>query len=153
MIPPDEATRGLRTHRRETRLYLWLPLARAVLLTVLLALALILPQDELTGARAQAVASIALIVMCLLPGVVLALGLYAVMVASIVGMNRLHRMSIPPIQRVEKLAFEARQRVSAWSQRANQSAVRWGALMAPLDQVFIRIETVLKEASRDRSER
>lgn len=148
--PPTGAQAGLQQHRRESRIQLWLPLLGAFVLPILLALLLILPQDAGTADRAAAVASLFLIVACLIPGILLLLAVYGLAVAGILGMNMVHRMSIPPLQRVELLTFQTRQKVEGWSARANRSALRWGALLAPLDGFFTRIERSVKEIRDDR---
>jgi Na+/phosphate symporter len=149
--PPNEARKGVQQHHREARWQLWLPFAGAVLLPVVLSLLLLL-QDEGTAARAQAVASVALIAVCLLPGIVLALLLFSLLMVLIVWLDRLHRMTIPPLQRVEQIAYQARLKVDSWAQRANQSALRWGSFLAPLDQFFVRLEELLKEHQHDREQ-
>lgn len=152
MTVPEEAKQGLRRHHRETRWQIWLPFIGAVLLTVLLSMLLVVLQDENTLARASAMASLALIVACLLPGVVFALVVFVVMVVLVVGMNALHRMTIPPLQRVEQVAYQARMKVDGWAQRANQSALRWGSFFAPLDHFFERLDQFLKEQQHDREQ-
>jgi ABC-type methionine transport system permease subunit len=150
---PDEAKQGLRKHYREMRWQVWMPFAGAVLLTALLGLLLVVLRDEGTLARANAMASLALIAACLLPGIVVALILFVVLVALVVGMNYVHRMTIPPLQRVEQVAYQARMKVDGWAQRANQSALRWGSFLAPLDQFFERLDQFLKEQQHDREQR
>ncbi len=152
MTIPDEAKQGLHKHYREMRWQVWLPFVGAVLLTALLGLLLVVLRDEGTLARANAMASLALIAACLLPGIIVALILFVVLVALVVGMNYLHRMTIPPLQRVEQLAYQARMKVDGWAQRANQSALRWGSFLAPLDQFFERLDQFLKEQQHDREQ-
>jgi cell division protein FtsW (lipid II flippase) len=150
--PPDEAKRGLQQHHREVRWQLWLPFTAASLLPVALGLLLLL-QDEGTLIRAQAMASLALIVACLLPGILLAFVLFFLLMVLIMGLNQLHRMTIPPLQRIEQVAYRARMKVDRWAQRANQSALRWGSFLAPLDQFFVHLEELLKEHRHDREQR
>lgn len=132
---------------------LWLPfLASGVLVAGLSAL-LIVFQDDGTFARASTLANIALSAVCLLPGILLAFVVYVLLVLSIIGMSYLHRTTVPPLQRLEQAAYQARMRVDGWAQRANQSALRWGSLLAPLDQFFARVEELLREQQHDREQR
>lgn len=152
MTIPNEAQKGLQAHRRETRWMLWLPLWASTFLVVALAALLVVLQDGGTFARASVLAGIALSVLCLIPGILLGFVVFALLAVSIVGMNYLHRMTIPPLQRLEQAAYQARLRIDGWTQRANQSALRWGSFLAPLDQFFARMEDLLKEQQHDREQ-
>jgi hypothetical protein len=144
MTAPSEPT-GLKQHRYETRRMIWLPLLGAAGVIVLLTMLLVVPQDANAPFRLQAMGSIILTVMCLLPLVLIALMFYVIMVALAVGVSRLHGIALPPLQRLELMLGQLRTRVQGYAVRANQGALKFGAVLAPLDGMFGRLEKMLKE--------
>lgn len=151
MTLPPEPT-GLKQHRSETRRFIWLPLLGAVGVIFLITLLLIVPQDGNAPFRLQAMGSLILTILCLLPLVLIGLMFYVIMVALVVGANRLHSMAIPPLQRLELMAAQMRTRVQGYTLRANAGAVKFGALLAPLDGMFGRLENILKETDNGNQE-
>lgn len=152
MTVPEEAKQGLRRHHRETRWQIWLPFIGAVLLTVLLSMLLVVLQDENTLARASAMASLALIVACLLPGGCIR----ARCVCRYGGAGSWHERSAS----YDDPAFAA---CGAGSLSSADEGRRVGAagepigaalgqLFAPLDHFFERLDQFLKEQQHDREQ-
>lgn len=151
-LPPTHEE-GISIHRRETRWQIWLPFALLALLMLILLFVLVLPQDVNTRFRAEAVANIFVTVFLICPGILLLFGIYVLMVAGVVGVNRLHDGVLPPLQRLERLSGQARAKVNGWAMRANQSAVHLGAVLAPLETLFDHLEKFTKESNDDAAKR
>jgi Na+-transporting methylmalonyl-CoA/oxaloacetate decarboxylase gamma subunit len=98
------------------------------------------------------VSSLLVSVLLLCPAIVVLFAIYMLLVAAVYGMSRLHGSALPPLQRLEKAAGMARQRVNGWAGRLNQQAIRWGALAAPLESLFTQLEALFKETNRDPNE-
>ncbi len=149
---PASAEDTLRLHRREVRRQIAGPLLAAVLFVAALVALLIVPFDADAPLRARAVSSLLVSVLLLCPAIVVLFAIYMLLVAAVYGMSRLHGSALPPLQRLEKAAGMARQRVNGWAGRLNQQAIRWGALAAPLESLFTQLEALFKETNRDPNE-
>lgn len=114
-------------HRRDTLLWIVLPMAALVLLIVAaVAVAIWVPRD-LEGAQLRIISDLMLMVIILCPMLLCLLPLAILMVVSVFGLNRVHDMLVQPLRKVSGYSLTAADRTSSITDRINRQTINTSA--------------------------
>jgi cell division septal protein FtsQ len=120
-------------HRRETWLYIFLPMVIFVVLLVVVVLGVIsLPQSSQKSLIADWLFTVMFLcpmVLCLFPVVIL-------LVAGVVGLNKAHSMSLRPLRRLQDLSLKLKDRTASTTDTINRRTVDVSVRLAYLERLL-----------------
>jgi hypothetical protein len=123
---------GQARHRRDTWLYIFLPLFfGGVLVFVLLVLVLLLPKR----AQVSLVADLMLTVCVLCPTVICLFPIYLLLIVAAFGMSKLHHTGAKQLVRLETMSRELVDKTQETTDRMNRISVSLNGAAAPLNRL------------------
>ncbi len=120
-------------HRRETWLYIALPMLVGALVWIgLLSLALLLP----LRAQVSLVADFMSIILCLCPAAICIFPIYVLMMVIAFGMNKVHDGTERPLKRIESMSHTLADKTNQTADSINRKSIAVASKFALLDKVW-----------------
>lgn len=114
-------------HRRDTWLWIILPMFLLVLLIAAAVAVLVIAPRELQAAHTSVVSDLMLSVLILCPAVLCMLPVTILMLASVVGFSRLHGAAASPLRRLEGHSETLNSKANSVADRINRGAINIGS--------------------------
>lgn len=143
---------GRAIHRRETRRQMWLPLLMGIIAVVMPVALIAVQRDSIWRTRAAAMGDFLYTLLRGLPLLLCAFGLYVVVMIGIIAMNKLHRRTQSPLERVEAVANNLADRIEAVSTAVNTRTTNWSTRLEHVMVFFDMFNKTHGGQNHDKSE-
>lgn len=131
-----DSQRAEAQHRRQTRLFIWLPFGAAILLILgAVVVAALLP----LRLQLSVVSDFVLTVLVLCPMAICLLPLYIALVVLIAAMNRLHHNTAHALGRAVNWSQSLSRRVDQAAGRLERWSIQWSTRLAPLEKTLFSL--------------
>lgn len=148
---PERET-GKKLHQRETWWQITLPFVLALVLVLGLGFGIGFPNHPDWRYRAEAIASLSYILLCLFPILLCLFMPYLLLILGIYGMLTLHRSTETPLLRLENAANSLAKRVNDFSVNIDEKAATFEEAFAPAYKVFSIFDKPEEESDEPREE-
>lgn len=146
---PQMPEQGRALHRRETRRQIWLPLLLGIGAIFLPVVLIAIQRDAIWRIRAAAIGDFLYTILCAMPLLLCSFLAYLVIMILVIAMNKLHRRTETPLERVEGIASTLATRIEAFSNTVNERTVTWSARLEHLMTFLDLFDDVRGEHTND----